>query len=270
MRFRHAVLSALCLVGIAGTAVAEEGDLIPGTFSGNVGLATDYRFRGVSQTAQKPAIQGGIDYALETGYFDTSVYVGTWASNVDFKDTVTTNPSLEIDVYGGLKGKLYGFGWQLGAIGYLYPQGKSNNDLNTLNYVEVAPALTYDVTDWLSVAVNYNWSPDFFGNTGTGNYIGGSTTIALPVGEYLKSRGVSASLNAGVGHQYIADNALFGAPDFTMWSIGGKVTYKYVSLGVAYVQTDIGRNQCFPNAAIGITSRGWCGAGVIGTLSASF
>ena len=71
-------LIALALVSaFAAPAFAEEAPASAHTFTGNVGFVSDYVFRGISQTQNHPAIQGGFDYNHASGF-----YVGTWASNV--------------------------------------------------------------------------------------------------------------------------------------------------------------------------------------------
>jgi len=90
----------------------------------NMTLATDYVWRGVSQTDQAPAIQGGLDWSNESGF-----YVGTWGSNVDFSDS----SSLELDVYGGWGTELSnGLGLDLGFIAYTYHDDGSDSDFEEL------------------------------------------------------------------------------------------------------------------------------------------
>ena len=66
------------------------------TFTGNAGVFSDYRFRGISQTNKKPAFQGGFDIGHASGF-----YVGNWNSNVD--SSLYNGASLEMDFYGGYK-----------------------------------------------------------------------------------------------------------------------------------------------------------------------
>lgn len=256
---------AAALMCATTAAAAEEAGLIPGTFSGSATLATDYRFRGISQTSLGPAIQGSIDYALDTGVDDTSVYVGAWASNVNFQDGNEAN--VELDLHGGLRGKLAGFGWQVGATGFVYPGADTRLGYN---FAEVAGGLSYDVTPSLTSGVFYAFAPDNFASTGPANYLEGNVTVAVPLPSVLSSRGLGAGLYGLIGRQWLADNARAGIPDYLTWTIGAKLTYKAVSIGVAYIDTDIGKGDCFPNPAIGLTGRNWCGQSVVGTLSASF
>ena len=117
------LLHALVLSGLVASpalAMAAEKPVSPHSLSGNISLTSDYVFRGVSQTQNGPAIQGGIDYAHASGF-----YAGTWASNVDWVSLgFKNNSSMEIDLYGGYKGSLGDVGYDVGAITYYYPGDK--------------------------------------------------------------------------------------------------------------------------------------------------
>ena len=75
--------------------VAYAADASPHTITGNVGLVTDYKFRGLSQTYKGPALQGGFDYSHASGF-----YLGTWASNVGWIEDFQgyTKGNIEIDL----------------------------------------------------------------------------------------------------------------------------------------------------------------------------
>lgn len=135
--------SALILTALfANTAVmaqtkAPEPDY---TLSYNVGAVSDYRYRGISQTSFKPALQAGVDFAHKSGF-----YLGVWGSNVSWiKDYAgATDGSLEVDLYGGYKGEISkDFTYDLGLITYQYP---SSNAATNANTTEVYGALTYSV-----------------------------------------------------------------------------------------------------------------------------
>lgn len=132
-----ASIAAALLVG-AASAQAE--------ISANVTLATDYTFRGISQTGERGAIQGGFDWAGESG-----LYAGIWASNINFGGDAST----EMDYYGGFAGETDGgFGYDIGFIYYDY-ENESEFD-----YLEFALGFSY--ADF-SVGVNYS---DEFGDGG--------------------------------------------------------------------------------------------------------
>jgi hypothetical protein len=98
----------------------KKAEASPHTFTGNLNLVSEYRYRGISQTNNKPAVQGGFDYAHASG-----VYVGTWASNVSWLSDGgggTVSNSLEWDIYGGYKGAVGDFGYDVGPAVLLLPR----------------------------------------------------------------------------------------------------------------------------------------------------
>src|SRR5512141_1314423 len=115
-----AAASSAALAQTAPAPAAEPAKPEPDfTFTGNVGLYSQYVFRGISQTNEKPAVQGGFDLGHKSGF-----YVGTWASNISWlSDAVpSVSASMEWDMYGGYKGSLPAdFGYDLGALYYYYP-----------------------------------------------------------------------------------------------------------------------------------------------------
>ena len=114
-----ALSSTLCVPALAQAQAAS-----PHSFSANVGLYSNYIFRGISQTAGKPALQGGFDYEHSSG-----LYAGTWASNISWLEDfgAYSRSSLEWDFYGGYKGSFgkSDFTFDLGTVYYTYP-GNTN------------------------------------------------------------------------------------------------------------------------------------------------
>jgi len=116
-------LAAMTLPALAQDKKAPEPDY---TITGNLGIVSDYRFRGASQTDKKPAVQGGFDFAHKSGF-----YLGTWASNVSSWASLDGSGQ-EIDIYGGFKGELpLGINFDAGYISYKYPSTESNPKQNT-------------------------------------------------------------------------------------------------------------------------------------------
>lgn len=149
------------LAVFATSASAVEG------LSANVGATSNYLWRGVTQTDDDAAVQGGIDYTDESGF-----YAGTWASNVDFGD----DTSSEWDLYGGYASSYQGLDYDLGYIYYMYPDG------DDLNFGEVTGSLTFDM---LTVGVNYVVNSDIETPSGSGlddddmTYIYGELAVPL-------------------------------------------------------------------------------------------
>src|SRR3982750_919898 len=96
-------------------AQAQQAAPAPSPVTGNITLASEYRFRGIDQTAGKPAIQGGFDYSHASG-----VYLGNWNSNIS-QGAGFPGGNIEMDFYGGWKKAFGDFGLDLGAIYYYYP-----------------------------------------------------------------------------------------------------------------------------------------------------
>jgi hypothetical protein len=107
-------VGAFSAPSLAQTTSPEAAAPAPAySITGNVSLTTDYTFRGLSQTNDNPAIQGGLDFAMANGF-----YLGTWASNIDFG---FPGQSIELDLYGGYKFKAGPVGLDIGVIDYVYP-----------------------------------------------------------------------------------------------------------------------------------------------------
>jgi len=148
----------------AAPAAAEPAKPEPDfTFTGNVGLFSQYVFRGVSQTNEKPAVQGGFDLAHKSG-----LYLGTWASNVSWlSDSTagapsgqTVSNSMEWDFYGGYKGTFAeDFGYDIGLLYYWYP-GSYPPNYTTPNTTEVYAALSWK---FLSLKYSYGLNNQTFG-----------------------------------------------------------------------------------------------------------
>lgn len=93
--------------------------------SGNIGGTSNYLWRGVTQTNDSVAIQGGIDYSHDSGF-----YAGTWASNVDFGD----DTSYELDLYAGYGGNITeDLSYDIGYLYYAYPDAEGSIDFGELH-----------------------------------------------------------------------------------------------------------------------------------------
>ena len=96
--------------------VAAAGEDSPHSFSANVLLATEYQFRGLTQSDEDFAIQGGFDYE----YTPLGAYVGFWASSIEFPGLEINSPaSVETNLYGGFSGTFSGgINWDIGGLYY--------------------------------------------------------------------------------------------------------------------------------------------------------
>ncbi|MEN8106741.1 MAG: TorF family putative porin [Pseudomonadota bacterium] len=111
----------LLATALMGATAAAHAELLF-----NVAAASNYYFRGVSQTSDDAAVSGGVDWGHDSGF-----YIGTWMSNVEFA-------SAEVDVYGGFGSELdNGLGYDVGALYYYYPDG------GNIDYAEVYGNLSF-------------------------------------------------------------------------------------------------------------------------------
>lgn len=229
-----ALLIAGLSIGIAAPASAQDSDL-PGEFSGNVTLTSDYVFRGYTQTNQDPAIQGGLDWDSGAGF-----YVGTWGSNVNFGDG--DEASVELDIYGGYAGEIDGFSYDVGFIYYWYPGATS-----ALNYDfwEVYGSLGYDFGP-AAVSFGLAYTPENFGDTNDGLYF--QSGISVPVTDMFS---VDANLN------YYDVDPTFGE-DYVDWNVGATLSLEWFDADLRYIDTDI--DNC----------TGVCDSRVVFSVSRSF
>jgi len=128
--FVAAALAALSALLGAAPAHAQQAGATT-TLTGNLTLASDYRFRGISQTNRKPTLQGGFDFAA--GGF----YLGNWNSNLD--SDLYTGANIEMDFYGGYRGAAGSVSYDLGVLYYYYP-GSGNTGAGRIDNTELYAA----------------------------------------------------------------------------------------------------------------------------------
>jgi uncharacterized protein (TIGR02001 family) len=128
------ILATLAAVLTLGALPAQAQEASP--FSFNASLTSDYRYRGISQSRLKPALQGGVDYAHASGF-----YLGVWASSIKWIKDGGGDADVEIDVYGGYKTEIApGLTMDVGLLTYNYP---SNDLAVSANTREIYGALSY-------------------------------------------------------------------------------------------------------------------------------
>ena len=159
--FKKTIIAGLTAAALgAAVATAHAADAAPPehTLTGNVGLYSQYIFRGLTQTDRDPALQGGFDYAHSSGF-----YLGTWASNISWlrdMGAYSSGGSLEWDFYGGYKwGFAQDFTLDVGGLYYYYP-GNAAPGFPKGNTFEVYTGLSWK---WLSAKYSYALSEDVFG-----------------------------------------------------------------------------------------------------------
>jgi uncharacterized protein (TIGR02001 family) len=196
---------ALLIAGVVGApafasapALAEEAAASP--ISANVTLASEYVYRGISQTREKPALQGGFDYAHGSG-----LYIGIWGSNISWLEDLDANASssLELDIYGGYKGKVNDdLSYDVGYLRYQYP-GSYPAGFVSPNTDEVYVAGTYKM---FTLKYSHSFSNLFgYSDSKGSGYIDASANFEVMSG---------LTLGVHVGHQKIKNWSDFSYTDY--------------------------------------------------------
>lgn len=221
---RKAALATALALSAFAAASAHAGT------SGSISLTSDYLFRGVSQTNQEPALQGGIEYAHDNGF-----YVGAWGSNISWlSDTVVPgdniSSSLELDGYLGYRGQAGElFSYDVGVLTYYYP-GDYPGGFNSPNTTEIYLGGTLAASETVSIGLKYSYSvTDLFGyadSDGSG-YLDANLNWTFQPGWTLNLHG---------GKQWIENNEAF---EYTDWKLGVTRSFENgVSVAAAYSDTD--------------------------------
>lgn len=225
-----AAAASLCF---AGAAQAQE-DSGP-SFSFNLGAASEYVFRGFSQTDEDPQVFGGVDASYGIAY------AGAWVSNVDFLDST----DIEFDLYAGIKPTAGAVTFDLGVIYYGYTDQPSGADYDYWEFKAAASVPAGPAT--LGAAIYY--SPDFFGVADDAIYYEANVAVPIPNSKF--------TVSGAIGYQ-----EQDGGLDYTTWNAGvGFALTDHVSLDVRYHDTD---------ASSGADPLGYGDARVVGGIKLVF
>lgn len=202
-----ALAAAFATFAAVSSASAQEAQV-----AWNVGVVSDYIYRGFSQTGEDPAIQGGVDVTYG------SFYGGAWASSVEFGD----DTDAEFDLYGGYRTEAAGLALDVGVIGYFYINPPSGSDYNFVEFKAAASRAIGPAT--LGAAVYY--SPDFYGADEQATYVEANAAYAI---------GSRWTLSGAVGHQ-----SLDVGDDYVTWNAGAAFALTdNIAVDVRYHDTDV-------------------------------
>ncbi|WP_444899304.1 TorF family putative porin [Microbulbifer sp. VAAC004] len=234
---------ALLALGTANLTNAEENTSSSSSqeegisFSANLGMVSDYRFRGISQKDRNPAIQGGLDLDFGNGF-----YVGTWASQVDFAYGFDET-DYEQDFYGGFSADINdSISYDVGYIYYAYHGSDQDED-----YWEIYGNLS--ISD-LTLGVAY--SPDYWAQSDEFYYTFAEYSFSLPA---------DLSLDLHVGYNIFMERSefLYEDDDYIDYSVTLSRDFGGLNLSAAYVGTDVSKEECWdtdwcePTLVVGAT-----------------
>jgi uncharacterized protein (TIGR02001 family) len=200
------------------------------TLTGNVGLYSQYVFRGLTQTNGDPAVQGGFDLGHKSGF-----YLGTWGSNVSWISDFApgTSASMEWDFYGGYKGSLPAdFGYDLGVLYYWYPGTYPYEGQVKPNTTELYAALSWK---FLSLKYSYSVNNKTFGipDSRGSSYL--DLTASYDVVEKVSDAIGKVTVFGHLGHQWYtgntngADNNFY---DYGDWKVGASTEIYGLTVGI--------------------------------------
>lgn len=244
---------AASLVAVAAPALAQDAPASDITVNGGATLVTDYRFRGISQTDKRFAVQGNFTVGHSSG-----LYATVWGSSID--DYVINGSDQEIDFIAGYKRTFGAATVDVGVLYYYYPGAGGVNSDFFEPYASISGAFG-PVTAKVSAAYApkqralgfQDLNLDGVTDKEDSLYVAGDLTAAVP--------NTPISLSAHVGRSFEKSYITFGEK-YTDWSVGASYTWNHLTFGVSYVDTD--KDFFSP------TPRNISKAGVVGSVGVSF
>ncbi len=198
----------------------------------NVGLVSDYRYRGISQTRDKFALQGGLDFTAG------GLYLGLWASQIKWIKDFGGDAGLEVDLYGGYKGEIVkDVAYDVGVLTYQYPTNRLNPNANT---TEIYGAVSFG-----PATVKYSHAlTNTFGNPDSKN------SYYLEAGATFDLGGISVVPH--IGYQKIS-GPVGGPASYTDYSLTASKDFSGLVVSAAIVGTDADRAFYVPGPSANST-----------------
>jgi uncharacterized protein (TIGR02001 family) len=213
LKFVAAITLALASLG-SSTARAEDAKP-DNEVSFNAAVTSDYRYRGISQSRLKPALQGGADYTNNP----TGFYAGTWLSTIKWIKDGGGDGSVEWDIYGGKRGEIApGISYDVGGLYYYYPSNKLTPNANTF---EIYGQLGYGPG-----YIKYSHSTtNLFGfsNSKNSGYVDVGANPEI---------GTGLVLNLHIGHQGVKNN---GVSAYTDYKVGVTKDFGFCTVALAAI-----------------------------------
>jgi uncharacterized protein (TIGR02001 family) len=193
----------------------------------NAAVTSDYRYRGISQTRLKPAVQGGADYINNP----TGFYVGTWLSSIKWTKDAGGGGDVEIDVYAGKRGELAkDVTYDVGVLTYVYP---SNGLSGVPGFVSANTTEIYGQLGYGPAYIKYSHAvTDLFG------FVDSKNSGYVDIGANIDA-GSGFTANLHVGHQKVENNS---AASYTDWKVGATKDFGVVTGALAVIGTNAGKS----------------------------
>ena len=222
-------------------------------WSANIGLTSDYLFRGMSRSSEDPAIQGGIDYKNVLYGFRA----GMWASSIEFDSRASNDSSVEIDLYGGYFGRFSSdVTWDIVGVYQLFPDQNVDFRSGDFEYFEIDGELAYTFTNHLyvpTVSANIAYSPEYFGEDDDSIYLSTGIDFKLPEKFGFYSRVGYLDVSGGETNPR--------GYDYAHYQIGLTKTLGIVTLDLSWNDAENGCEQ------VSMSGKDYCQAAVFSVLS---
>jgi uncharacterized protein (TIGR02001 family) len=254
LNIRHVFFGLAAAGSFTASAAWAEDKPADFTITGGATLVSDYRFRGISQTDRNWAVQGTATVSHSSGF-----YVTFWGSSVDDYVTASGRSHQELDLIAGFKKAIGGTTIDLGMLYYVYPKTKLAGDPTSSNFFEPY----FDVSHAfgpVTAKATINYAPkqkalalDQIGPKRDNLYLAGDLSAAVPH--------TPLGLTAHLGHTFGPSWLSIGR-GYTDWGAGATLTYKALTFGIQYVDTD--------GDFITPTGKNASKAGIVGSVGVAF
>jgi uncharacterized protein (TIGR02001 family) len=217
-QLKLAAAITLALASLGASPARAQAAKPDNEVSFNAAVTSDYRYRGLSQSRLKPALQGGADLVNNP----TGLYVGTWLSTIKWVSDAGGDGDIEWDIYGGKRGEIApGISYDVGGLYYFYPSNGLATSANTFElYGQVGYGPGY---------IKYSHSTtNLFGFSDSKNsgYLDVGANLELAAG---------LMLNLHVGNQKVKNNSAFS---YTDYKVGVTKDFGFCSVALAAIYAD--------------------------------
>ncbi len=235
------------------------------------GIASDYVFRGISQSARWPSVNAYTELRYNINP-NLQLYGAIAGESIDYPNRAAA----EIDFYGGIRPTFGKLALDIGGWYYWYPGGRlfdgsgpigpNPNCTNgikfpggcnvyeaDLSFWEVFGKGTYAVTDTFTLGGNVFYDPSWLNTGADGTYASVTAKYVLP-GTWLPSKDYGAFISGEFGHYWFGQtNSFYGnaiypnginLPEYNTWNAGLSFTYKVFTLDLRYYDTDLSKSNC--------------------------
>ena len=255
----------------------------PWDFTVGGGVTSNYIFRGISQSDNKPS--GNVNAELRYTISDTwQLYLGSAASSIKLTNQASS-PGVELDAIAGIRATIGNLTADFGTIRYIYPydvneagnltNGGSKFWITNPSWQEGYVKLSYNVTEAFTLGANAFYTPSYLDYGSNGTYLSG--TAKYTMGDFALSGEFGRQWLGKCDSRHITatctNSTTIGMPDYNYWNAGASYTYKLATLDLRYHGTDMSKKECSyitgSSLYSGAASSKYCGTAVVGTLSFS-